>query len=213
MFNGGTENGRYQHDAHCRGILTGHLGRVLVRRGGAGRELRDVQDGEVRQRVAGTDGDTGMAGAFIFVLSALMLPSVTGSTSHPTGTGIAVVLFGPTVTAVLSTILLVYHALLLAHGGITTLGANAVSMGVVGPAIGWIGYTITRRYTGIAAATLLDLLIFPFLAPGIGEWGGTDHLPHMPQRTLSDSSQRAVPIPRGPADGYRQSEPQPGTHP
>lgn len=42
-----------------------------------------------------------VAGAFIFVLSALKLPSVTGSCSHPTGTGLAAILFGPAITAVL----------------------------------------------------------------------------------------------------------------
>jgi cobalt/nickel transport system permease protein len=45
-----------------------------------------------------------VAGAFIFVLSALKLPSVTGSCSHPTGTGLAAILFGPAITAVLGTI-------------------------------------------------------------------------------------------------------------
>ena len=36
-----------------------------------------------------------MAGAFIFVLSSLKIPSVTGSCSHMTGTGLAAILFGP----------------------------------------------------------------------------------------------------------------------
>ena len=41
----------------------------------------------------------GVAAAFTFVLSALKLPSVTGSSSHPTGTGLGAVLFGPTAMA------------------------------------------------------------------------------------------------------------------
>ena len=36
-----------------------------------------------------------MAGAFAFVLSALKIPSVTGSCSHPTGVGLGAILFGP----------------------------------------------------------------------------------------------------------------------
>lgn len=104
-----------------------------------------------------------MAGAFIFVFSALKLPSVTGSTSHPTGTGIAVVLFGPAVTAVLSAVVLIYQALLLAHGGITTLGANVVSLGIVGPAVGWVGYRVARRYAGVPTAT--------FVATALANWG------------------------------------------
>ncbi len=82
-----------------------------------------------------------VAGGFIFVLSSLKIPSpVTGSCSHPTGTGIATMLFGPSVTAFLSAIVLLYQALLLAHGGITTLGANDASMGIIGPLVGWIVY-------------------------------------------------------------------------
>ncbi|MHB1010143.1 MAG: energy-coupling factor ABC transporter permease [Propionibacteriaceae bacterium] len=81
------------------------------------------------------------AGAFTFVLSSIKLPSVTGSSSHPTGTGLGAVLFRPPVMAFLSTIVLIFQALLLAHGGITTLGANVFSMGIAGP---WVGYTCWR---------------------------------------------------------------------
>ncbi|MDO4761006.1 MAG: energy-coupling factor ABC transporter permease [Corynebacterium sp.] len=79
----------------------------------------------------------GAAGAFTFVLSALKIPSVTGSSSHPTGTGLGAVLFKPPVMAFVGTIVLLFQALLLAHGGITTLGANAFSMAIIGP---WVGY-------------------------------------------------------------------------
>lgn len=79
----------------------------------------------------------GLAGAFSFVLSALKIPSVAGSSSHPTGTGLGAILFGPAVMSVLGSIVLLFQALLLAHGGLTTLGANAVSMAVVGPAVAW----------------------------------------------------------------------------
>lgn len=79
----------------------------------------------------------GLAGAFAFVLSALKLPSVTGSCSHPTGTGLGAILFGPFVMSILGGIVLLFQALLLAHGGLTTLGANTVSMGIVGPLVAW----------------------------------------------------------------------------
>lgn len=82
-----------------------------------------------------------LAGAFSFVLSALKIPSVTGSCSHPTGTGLGTVLFSPSVMTVLGSLVLVFQAVLLAHGGITTLGANAFSMAIVGP---WIAYGIYR---------------------------------------------------------------------
>ncbi|MGL9268763.1 cobalt ECF transporter S component CbiM [Salmonella sp. C3212] len=59
-----------------------------------------------------------LCGAFIFVLSALKIPSVTGSCSHPTGVGLAVILFGPGVVAILGAVVLLFQALLLAHGGL-----------------------------------------------------------------------------------------------
>lgn len=81
------------------------------------------------------------SGAFAFVLSALKMPSVTGSCSHPTGTGLGAVVFGPPVMAVLGIIVLLFQALLLAHGGLTTLGANVFSMAIVGP---WVSYGLWR---------------------------------------------------------------------
>lgn len=83
----------------------------------------------------------GAAGAFTFVLSALKIPSVTGSSSHPTGTGLGAVLFKPPVMALLGAIVLLFQALLLAHGGITTLGANIFSMAIAGP---WVAFGLWK---------------------------------------------------------------------
>ncbi len=107
-----------------------------------------------------------LSGAFIFVLSALKLPSVSGSSSHPTGTGLSSALYGPAITSVLSTIVLLFQALLLAHGGITTLGANVFSMGIAGPTVGYIVYkTMRKAKFGIApsmfaTAALADLVTY-----------------------------------------------------
>ena len=57
-----------------------------------------------------------MSGAFIFVISSLKIPSVTGSCSHMTGTGLGAILFGPGVVGILGIIVLLFQALLLAHG-------------------------------------------------------------------------------------------------
>ncbi len=106
----------------------------------------------------------GAAGAFTFVLSAIKLPSITGSSSHPTGTGLGAVLFRPPVMAFLCTVVLLFQALLLAHGGLTTLGANVFSMGIVGPWVGYATWRLLRRAgTGIAifgAVALADLATY-----------------------------------------------------
>ncbi|MDO5810300.1 cobalt ECF transporter S component CbiM [uncultured Methanobrevibacter sp.] len=107
-----------------------------------------------------------VSGAFMFVLSSLKLPSVTGSCSHPCGNGLGAALFGPAVTAVLATIVLIFQALLLAHGGLTTLGANIVSMGIVGPLVAWLVYKgltkagISSTIAVFFAAFLGDLLTY-----------------------------------------------------
>ncbi len=88
------------------------------------------------------------AGAFCFVLSALKIPSVTGSSSHPTGTGLGAILFGPAAVSVLGTIVLLFQALLLAHGGVTTLGANVFSMAVVGPFVAYGVFRSVRALGG-----------------------------------------------------------------
>lgn len=74
-----------------------------------------------------------MAGAYIFVVSSLKIPSVTGSCSHMTGTGLGAILFGPVAVSILGIIVLLFQAILLAHGGLTTLGANTFSMAIAGP--------------------------------------------------------------------------------
>lgn len=86
-----------------------------------------------------------MAGAYAFVLSALKLPSVTGSSSHPTGTGLVSIFFGPTIGSVVALVVLLFQAILLAHGGLTTLGANTFSMGVVGPFVTYGLYTLGKK--------------------------------------------------------------------
>ena len=87
-----------------------------------------------------------MCGAFAFVLSALKIPSaVGGSCSHPTGVGLGAILFGPVATTVLGLIVLLFQALLLAHGGLTTLGANVFSMAIVGPFVSYGLYVLLKK--------------------------------------------------------------------
>ncbi|MDO4721136.1 MAG: energy-coupling factor ABC transporter permease [Peptostreptococcaceae bacterium] len=86
-----------------------------------------------------------MAGAFVFVLSSLKIPSVTGSCSHMTGTGLGAILFGPAVMSILGLIVLLFQALLLAHGGVTTLGANTFSMGIAGPFVTYGVYKLCQK--------------------------------------------------------------------
>ena len=114
-----------------------------------------------------------LCGAFVFVLSALKIPSVTGSCSHPTGVGLASILFGPSVTVVLGTIVLLFQALLLAHGGITTLGANAFSMAIFGPIVSYVIWKllkdkVNRNLVVFLAAALGDLATYTLTSLQLG---------------------------------------------
>jgi cobalt/nickel transport system permease protein len=89
-----------------------------------------------------------MAGAFAFVLSAIKMPSITGSSSHLTGVGLGAILFGPTTMTVLGFIVLLFQAILLAHGGLTTIGANTFSMAVVGPIVAYAIFKMVIKLKG-----------------------------------------------------------------
>lgn len=103
----------------------------------------------------------GVAGGFTFLLSALKLPSLTGSCSHMTGTGLGAILFGPATMSVLGLVVLLFQALLLAHGGITTLGANVCSMGICGPFLSWGIYRLFTKLKVNRSVTV-------FLATALG---------------------------------------------
>ncbi len=106
----------------------------------------------------------GLVGAAVFVISCMPIPVPTaGTCSHPCGTGMAAILIGPSLTVVITSIALLLQALFLAHGGLTTLGADIVSMGVAGA---FVGYGVFRL------ATALGVPRWPaaFLAGLLSDW-------------------------------------------
>jgi cobalt/nickel transport system permease protein len=103
----------------------------------------------------------GMVGAAVFIISCMPIPiPFAGTCSHPCGTGLAAILIGPTLTVVVASIALVLQALFLAHGGLTTLGADIVSMGVAGAFSGYGIFWLSRRLgaSWVAAAFLAGVL-------------------------------------------------------
>jgi cobalt/nickel transport system permease protein len=106
----------------------------------------------------------GLLAAVVFILSCLPVPVPTaGTCSHPGGTGISAILVGPSVSVVIALVALLIQALFLAHGGLSTLGANVVSMGIAGS---FAGYAVFRlaRFGG------LRLPIAGFLAGFFADW-------------------------------------------
>jgi cobalt/nickel transport system permease protein len=99
---------------------------------------------------------------YMFTLSALKLPSLTGSCSHPTGVGLGAVLFGWRPMVVIGAIVLLFQALLLAHGGLTTLGANLFAMGIAGA-------LVARGVFLLSRSAHLPVSLATFLAAALGD--------------------------------------------
>jgi cobalt/nickel transport system permease protein len=99
----------------------------------------------------------GVTGGFIFLLSSLKLPNPFGSSSHPTGTGLSAICFGPWITSVICAIVLIFQILLLAHSSLSTLGANIVSMGIFGPCVGYMIHRLLKD-SSINISTIVFLV-------------------------------------------------------
>lgn len=119
------------------------------------RKIREIVREHPEQKLT-----VALSGAFIFLLSSLKMPSVTGSSSHPTGTGFSTAVYGIFVTSFLATIVLIFQALLLAHGGLTTLGANVFSMGIAGPAAGFAVWYLLRRKMNMSITISMFFVAF-----------------------------------------------------
>lgn len=106
----------------------------------------------------------GLIAAVVFIISLMPIPvPVVGTCSHPAGTGISGILVGPWISSVIASVALLIHALFLAHGGLTTLGANIVSMGIAGSIAGYLTFLIIRRLRG-------SITIAGFMAGLLADW-------------------------------------------
>jgi cobalt/nickel transport system permease protein len=86
-----------------------------------------------------------LMGAAVFIISVWHIPvAVAGSSGHPTGTGLAAIVIGPFATVVV-TVIAIFFQMFLGHGGLTTIGANTVSMGIVGGFSGYATYWVARK--------------------------------------------------------------------
>lgn len=105
----------------------------------------------------------GLMAAVVFIISCMPVPVPTaGTCSHPCGTGVAAILVGPFVSILITAVALLIQALFLSHGGLTTWGADIVSMGVVGSFAGWFAFRGLRMtgaslgVAGFAAGLMTD---------------------------------------------------------
>jgi cobalt/nickel transport system permease protein len=108
--------------------------------------------------------------ALAFVVQGIAIPVPGGTSAHLGGIAILAVLQGPAVAFACESLVLLLQALLLGAGGITTLGVNALAMGLVGPGTAWLVWRALGRlrprlaafaaaWLGTQASTLLLALL------------------------------------------------------
>ena len=106
----------------------------------------------------------GLMAAVVFVISAMPIPvPFAGTCSHPCGTGISGILVGPAISVLITAVALLIQALFLAHGGLTTLGADIVSMGVVGSFAGYFTFRLLR-------SCKMSIVVSGFMAGLLADW-------------------------------------------
>ena len=87
----------------------------------------------------------GTLAALAFVLQTLRIPVPGGTSTHVTGTALLALLHGPLAAFVCEGLVLAVQALFFGAGGVTTLGVNALAMGLLGPGAGWLCFHAARR--------------------------------------------------------------------
>jgi cobalt/nickel transport system permease protein len=106
----------------------------------------------------------GLMAAVVFIVSCMPIPVPTaGTCSHPCGTGISGILLGPAISILITSAALLIQALFLAHGGISTWGANIVSMGVMGSFAGYLTFRALR-------ALNINMAVAGFTAGLLADW-------------------------------------------
>jgi len=109
----------------------------------------------------------GLMAAAVFIISCIPIPVPTaGTCSHPCGTAMSAILLGPFISVLVASVALLIQALFLAHGGLSTLGANIVSMGVMGSFSGFVVFRGLRMakaslpVSGFFAGLLADWVTY-----------------------------------------------------
>ncbi len=106
----------------------------------------------------------GLMAAVVFIISCMPIPVPSaGTCSHPCGTGISAILLGPFISVLVAAAALLIQALFLSHGGLSTWGANVVSMGIVGSFAGFATFRVMR-------AMKINRGIAGFMAGLIADW-------------------------------------------
>ncbi len=97
--------------------------------------------------------------ALSFLVMMINIPIPGGTSGHALGTSLIAIVFGPWKAVASLSIVLAIQALLFADGGITTYGANLLTMGIVPAFVGfWMWRISPRRALGYFLSGYVSLL-------------------------------------------------------
>ncbi len=88
----------------------------------------------------------GVLAAGIFAIQAMNVPIMWGTSGHMVGAAMAAIILGsPFAGVFLITVVLIIQAIMFGDGGVTTLGANIINMGIISSFIGYYTYTGLKK--------------------------------------------------------------------
>ncbi|MCS7090921.1 MAG: energy-coupling factor ABC transporter permease [Verrucomicrobiota bacterium] len=109
----------------------------------------------------------GLSAAFVFVAQMLNFPVLAGTSGHLAGGVLVASLLGPAAAVVVMTCVLIVQCFLFSDGGLTTLGANILNLGVLGAVGGWLAAQavacmaggLSGRVAGVAFGGWLSMVL------------------------------------------------------
>ncbi|MEA4956846.1 Fused nickel transport protein NikMN [bioreactor metagenome] len=103
--------------------------------------------------------------AGIFAIMSMNMPIPFGTSGHMVGgTLVAIVFMAPEAAILVFTVVLLVQALLFGDGGITTLGANVLNMGIIGGSVGLFTFKGLRNHIGKYPAIGIAAWLATFIA-------------------------------------------------
>jgi len=113
--------------------------------------------------------------AGIFVIQAFNLPVALGTSGHLVGGALAAIVLGSPFAAIfILSLVLIVQGFIFGDGGLTTMGANILNMGVIGGFVGYYSYhgilSATRSVNLSAFAAGWLACVIPALAAAVELW-------------------------------------------
>jgi cobalt/nickel transport system permease protein len=123
----------------------------------------------------------GLSAAFLFVAQMINFPVIGGTSGHLLGGVLAALLLGPAEAVLVMAVVLSAQCLLFADGGLLSLGANILNMGLAAPLGGFVLFRLLAprmrsaagRFASAALAAWFSVVLAATICVGELAWSGT----------------------------------------